>query len=247
MNNPQESDTSETPLTQLSSLLDSIIHGTSTGVDMESIRAEYDSLLCLLDEGAKVYGVTTPVGHLADSADQPITSEYSFVANHAQVARSLAFGNRDTTLLSRISIAVKAKQLSNGGSGVRPETLSTIEDLVTSVGFECDLSPELSYSSGDVLPAAQLATAIFAEHKLRNRAIGPADEIALINGSHIQLAVVVEMLPKLATLLRLTEVAMGLTSSVFKDAIGAAPLSQRNDLTKAELASARRSMASTVN
>ena len=108
-----------------------------------------------VDRGEVIYGITTGFGSLSDrivSGKDARTLQTNLIMSHAA-----GVGRPFPAEVVRAVMAVRLKDLAGGNSGLRPETLKALADLLNS-GI-IPLVPEQGSvgASGDLCPMAHLA------------------------------------------------------------------------------------------
>ena len=145
------------------------------------VARQRESVEAYLATGANVYGFSTLLGHLdnmtAVSAEQSILLRGHLVGTPGELPEG------DFRLLT----AVKVQQLSLGGSGVSPATYEALLDYVDSWSGPATGAWESSYGSGDVVPGAWWANALFGTAAEAGE-LPAGDLIALINGNFVSTA-----------------------------------------------------------
>jgi histidine ammonia-lyase len=178
-------------------------------------------------EGRTVYGVTTGFGRLATvkiPGDQLEQLQQNLIRSHASgVGEPLAIPTVRAVML------LLANSLARGHSGVRPETLQLLLDMLNadvipvvpkrgSVGASGDLAPlaHLSlvligegeaYYRGERLPGAAALT----RARLAPITLGAKEGLALINGTHVMEACGTLALADARRLVRAAEVAVAMS------------------------------------
>lgn len=151
-----------------------------------SIADEHKRTMDLLaaNPDLKVYGFTSQLGHL-DWAPASVDEQWGLLKAHLVGRR----GTIPAELFALIS-AVKAEQLSHGGTGIAADAydavLAAVEHPVTADGAWKD-----SYSSADVVPAAWWANETLQQHQV---SASPGMTISLINGHFVSTAYAVAAL-----------------------------------------------------
>lgn len=158
----------------------------------------------ILARGAPVYGINTGFGKLAsvriEAADLE-TLQRNIVLSHAA-----GTGEPIPRDVTRLMMALKLASLAQGASGIRPDTLSLLEDLLAhdvipvvpcqgSVGASGDLAPLAHMTAvmigvGDAwTPAGRRPAAeALAAAGLRPAVLGPKEGLALLNGTQFSTA-----------------------------------------------------------
>ncbi len=192
-----------------------------------AIAAGRQSIETILEEGRTIYGINTGFGKLAQkrvSADQLNKLQQNLLFSHAS-----GLGNPLSPRLTRLALALRVATISQGNSGVRPELVERLIDL-----FNADILPLVPEqgsvgASGDLAPLAHLALPVIGHGRVRcgGRTLDAAEALAgvgleplalrakeglaLINGTQVSTAHLVEVLVCAERLVRLADVA-GATS-----------------------------------
>ncbi len=158
----------------------------------------------IVAKGEPVYGVNTGFGKLASvqiAVEDLETLQRNLVLSHAA-----GVGEAAPVPVVRLMMALKLASLAQGASGVRPETVATLETML-----ERDLIPVVPVqgsvgASGDLAPLAHMAAAMIgaseimvagrsmpaaralAEAGLEPLHLGPKEGLALLNGTQFSTA-----------------------------------------------------------
>lgn len=158
----------------------------------------------IVDEGRVAYGINTGFGKLASTRipdDRLAELQRNLVLSHSTGIGPLL---DDATV--RLILTLKAASLARGASGVRPEVVARLLDLLRlgvlpcipakgSVGASGDLAPLAHMSAvligtgharvgGEILPAAEA----LARVGLEPVGLGPKEGLALLNGTQVSTA-----------------------------------------------------------
>ncbi len=194
----------------------------------ERVRAARAFIERISGEGATVYGVTTGFGRLSNvkiPGDQLEQLQHNLIRSHAS-----GVGEPFSVPTVRAVMLLLANSLSHGHSGVRPETLQLLLDLLNagvtpvvprrgSVGASGDLAPLAhlnlvligegeAYYHDERLPGAEA----LARAGLAPITLGAKEGLALINGTHVMEACGVLALADARRLVRAAEVAVAMTT-----------------------------------
>ena len=171
---------------------------------MPAVKASADAVARIVARGEPVYGINTGFGKLAsvriDAADLAVLQR-NIVLSHAA-----GVGKPVPEHIARLMMVLKLISLAQGASGVRPETLATLEAMIAgniipvvpaqgSVGASGDLAPLAHMSAamigvGDcftgqgVLPAMEALRC----NGLKPLVLGPKEGLALLNGTQFSTA-----------------------------------------------------------
>lgn len=147
------------------------------------VEAERLAVEDWLASGGSAYGFTTLLGHLADIDPAAIAPTDHLAAREWMLLRAhLVAESRLTNIgavATRCIVGAKLLQLSRGGSGISLATYRAFVDAWVSLG-DVALPVDVSYSCGDVIPAAWLLKRIVGPDELQQ-----GDVIAGISGSHV--------------------------------------------------------------
>ena len=145
------------------------------------VARQRESVEGYLATGATVYGFSTLLGHLDNMT--AVSAEQANLLRGHLVGTPGELSEGDFRLLT----AVKVQQLSLGGSGVSPATYEALLEYVDTWTGPAMGAWESSYGSGDVVPGAWWANALFGT--VAEAGDLPAgDLIALINGNFVSTA-----------------------------------------------------------
>ncbi|MCB9642148.1 MAG: histidine ammonia-lyase, partial [Myxococcales bacterium] len=115
----------------------------------------------LVQEGRVAYGITTGFGHFKDKfipPDQVRQLQVNLVRSHA-----VGVGDEISEETSRAMLVVRANTLAKGHSGVRPEVIQLMLDMLNKKIHPCIPSQGSLGASGDLAPLAHLALALIGE------------------------------------------------------------------------------------
>ncbi len=158
----------------------------------------------ILGKAEAVYGINTGFGRLASvriGDDDLLTLQRNIVLSHAA-----GVGEPSPRAVVRLMLALKMASLAQGASGVRPETLQRIEDMLArdlipiipcqgSVGASGDLAP-LSHMAAAMISEGEIDTPhgrrpaadALAQAGLQPLTLGPKEGLALLNGTQFSTA-----------------------------------------------------------
>src|SRR5450432_4138171 len=187
--------------------------GVISEMTMRGILRSCDAVQDIVNQETIVYGINTGFGVLAStiiSADDAQILQHKILQSH-----SVGVGNPISPFLSKIMMITKVHSLSQGFSGIRPETLERIcwhidQDI-------CPVVPEKGSvgASGDLAPLAHLFLPliglgeVWIQGKIHSSAemlmaqglkplqLGPKEGLALINGTQFILAYAVSNLQRM--------------------------------------------------
>jgi len=172
---------------------------------LESVVAAHATIRAVLESGDRVYGVNTGFGLLANvrvSNDELEHLQENLIRSHA-----VGVGPLLSDAIVRLVMIMKVKALAEGNSGVRPELVDAICELVNhgiypvipskgSVGASGDLAP-LAHMAGVLIGSGSARVAgveIPAKDALRKAGLAPIrlapkEGLALLNGTQVSTAI----------------------------------------------------------
>ena len=158
----------------------------------------------ILTRDAPAYGINTGFGRLA-SVRIP-ASDLQQLQKNLVLSHCTGVGENLARATTRLMIALKLTSLAQGVSGVRPETLTLIEDLLTHDVLPCIPVQGSVGASGDLAPLAHLAAALIGVGDvmlngqklpaaaalsgagLSTLTLAPKEGLALLNGTQFSTA-----------------------------------------------------------
>lgn len=167
----------------------------------ERIASSHKRLLGLIDDGEKIYGVTTGVGRLVSVKIPPSEME-SFQLNILR-SHSVAVGERLDVEVVRASMALRLNSFTQGFSGISTDAVKLLLEFLNRRITPIVHSRGSLGASGDLALLAQMALPLVGEGKvlyegketpasdaLREEGLnpirlGPKDALALINGTSV--------------------------------------------------------------
>ncbi|MHC1723285.1 MAG: histidine ammonia-lyase [Aminipila sp.] len=181
-----------------------------------------------LAEGAVIYGLTTGFGKFADtfiSNDETADLQRNLIISH-----TCAMGKGLPREVVRAAMLLRCNALSRGHSGIRPETLNTLLEMLNkgvhpvipekgSLGASGDLAP-LSHMvltmigegdaeyKGEIMPGAEA----MKKAGIPTVVLAAKEGLALINGTQIMTAVGVNVLWDAMNLLKVADIATAMTA-----------------------------------
>lgn len=181
----------------------------------------------MADEDQKVYGVTTGFGHLSRVRiphEQLTDLQHNLLRSHAA-----GVGEPLSEEVARAMMLLLAASLARGNSGVRPEIVHLLLDMLNARLYPVIPSRGSVGASGDLAPLAHLGLTLIGEGQVfyqgervtGNVALTQAgltplrlqakEGLALINGTHMMEAIAVLALADAQALLRVAEVACAMS------------------------------------
>lgn len=180
-----------------------------------------------LSEGAVVYGLTTGFGKFSDtfiSKDETADLQRNLILSHA-----CAMGDPLPKEVVRAAILLRCNALSRGNSGIRPETLLTLLDMLNK-GVHPIIPEKGSLgASGDLAPLSHIVLVMIGEGEaefdgkimsgseammeagIKPVVLAAKEGLALINGTQIMTAIGVNVLWDALTLVKTADIATALT------------------------------------
>jgi len=191
------------------------------------VRASRRRVERMIDDAKPVYGVTTGFGALANTriaAEKRLELQRSLLRSHAA-----GMGPFVEPEVVRAMMAIRAKTLSAGYSGVRPELVDAIMALLNA-----DLTPAVPEhgsmgASGDLAPLAHVGLCLVGEGRLLERGepvqasdameragipsvdLATKEGLALINGTDGMLAMLLLSLEDMKILLKTADVTAAMS------------------------------------
>lgn len=212
--------------------------GAPTGVSpaaRERVRTARAMVDDLVAQKRPVYGITTGFGKFSDVIISP--EETGELQRNLLMSHAAGVGRPLDEEAVRAGMLLRAQALAMGHSGIRPETLDLLVDMLNravhpvvpeqgSLGASGDLAPLAhmalvligmgeAYFRGERLPGGEA----LARAGLRPVELGAKEGLALINGTQIMTGVGALVLADALTLARAADVAGALTA----EALGAIP------------------------
>ena len=193
-----------------------------------AVKKARDYIEKKLDEGAVIYGLTTGFGKFANiniSKEETADLQRNLIISH-----TCALGNPYETKYVRAAILLRCNALSRGHSGIRPETLNTLVDMLNK-GIH-PIVPEKGSlgASGDLAPLSHIALGLIGLGKVEYKGtVMPAQEamdkagikpvvlaakegLALNNGTQMMTAVGANVLWDGMNLLKVADIATAMTA-----------------------------------
>jgi histidine ammonia-lyase len=193
----------------------------------ERVRVSRTHVERMIDDASPVYGVTTGFGALANTriaAEERLELQRSLLRSHAA-----GMGPFIEPEVVRAMMAIRAKTLSAGYSGVRPELVDALLAFLNA-----DLTPAVPEhgsmgASGDLAPLAHVGLCLLGEGKLLERGetvqagkalerdgirpfeLATKEGLALINGTDGMLAMLLLSLEDLKVLLETADVTVAMS------------------------------------
>ena len=190
-----------------------IARGESFSLDpasMPAVVASAAAVDAIVEKGAPVYGINTGFGKLASVRIAP--DELGQLQRNIVLSHAAGVGAPMSAANVRLMLALKLASLARGASGVRPQTLAFMQQMLDrgvlpvvprqgSVGASGDLAP-LAHMTAAMLGVGEAffdgvrmpADAALARAKLTPLVLGPKEGLALLNGTQFSTAEALERL-----------------------------------------------------
>ena len=191
---------------------------------VEMARAYVDRKL---SEGAVIYGLTTGFGRFSDTVitvDETAALQRNLILSH-----TCAMGNPLPREVVRAAMLLRCNALSRGNSGIKPETLETLLNMLNK-GVHPVIPEKGSLgASGDLAPLSHMVLPMLGEGKAEYNgvvmtgreamnaagipiiALAAKEGLALINGTQIMTAIGIMVLWDATNLAKLADIAAAMT------------------------------------
>jgi histidine ammonia-lyase len=198
----------------------------------QAMQRSRDAVIQLMDERRVVYGVTTGFGKFADRAIPQDALE--LLQHNLIVSHSVGVGSALPEDVVRTMIILRAASLARGYSGIRPETVQTLLEIMNA-GIVPHVPARGSVgASGDLAPLAHLALVLIGEGQayvngdlisgadaLQGAGIEPVtltakEGLALINGTQLMTALGVLLVTDAWNVLEVADIAGCLSLEAFR-------------------------------
>ena len=193
----------------------------------DKVAASADAVQAILAKHEPVYGINTGFGKLASvriGDDDLETLQRNIVLSHAA-----GVGDPMPAPVVRLMIALKLASLAQGHSGVKPETIAMLLDMLDRGITPLIPSQGSVGASGDLAPLAHLAAAMIgvgevemgprrlpASTMLGGLTLGPKEGLALLNGTQFSTAYALAALFETEKLFRAALVTGALSTEAAK-------------------------------
>lgn len=193
----------------------------------DKVQASADAVQAILARHEPVYGINTGFGKLASVriGDEDLeTLQRNIVLSHAA-----GVGAPMPAPVVRLMIALKLASLAQGHSGVKPETIAILQDMLDRGITPIIPSQGSVGASGDLAPLAHLAAAMIgvgevemgprrmpARTMLGTLTLGPKEGLALLNGTQFSTAYALAALFETERLFRAALVTGALSTEAAK-------------------------------
>jgi len=191
-------------LSQLRYIWEHPIHFSIDDEMMVGIKASRKTVEDIADSDETVYGVNTGFGLLANKKIERINLDK--LQRNLVISHATGVGNPIDTNTTRLIMALKAVSLSQGFSGIHPNTINLLIEMINheiypiipekgSVGASGDLAP-LAHMSlvmigmGKAIYKGEVVEATYALEQagLTQIKLGPKEGLALLNGTQVSTA-----------------------------------------------------------
>lgn len=194
---------------------------------LEKAAKARELVLRLLDEGSPVYGINTGFGKLADTSISP--ASVAELQRNLILSHSCGVGEPFSGEVVKTMIILRANALMKGHSGIRPEVIRLLVELVNQNVIPVVPSQGSVGASGDLVPLAHMSAVLIGEGEayyrdqrlpgakaLERAGLAPVqleakEGLALINGTQAMTAQAVLALYDSEILLKTSDVASSLT------------------------------------
>lgn len=131
----------------------------------------------------QIYGLNTLTGH-RDNSKIGLVDQRLLITSHLIPGNTSYFSKFETDCIG----LAKVFAVLRGGTGIRLKLLQHIINSIKSDNFKPNIPSDLSYSSGDVIPAAHWAHQLLQYDNYESRTpLQPGEGLGLINGSFVHL------------------------------------------------------------
>lgn len=194
---------------------------------LEKVAKARELVLHLLAEGSPVYGINTGFGKLADTSISP--ESVAELQRNLILSHSCGVGEPFPGDVVKAMIILRANALMKGHSGIRPEVIRLLVELVNQNVIPVVPSQGSVGASGDLVPLAHMSAVLIGEGEayyhdqrlpgakaLERAGLAPVvleakEGLALINGTQAMTAQAVLALYDGGLLLKTADIAAGLT------------------------------------
>ncbi len=181
-----------------------------------------------LEQGAVIYGLTTGFGKFSDTFIS--NEETADLQRNLIISHTCALGNGLPREVVRAAMLLRCNALSRGHSGIRPETLNTLLQMLNKKVHPVIPEKGSLGASGDLAPLSHMVLTMIGEgdaeyngeimqgRKAMELAGIPIVELAakeglaLINGTQIMTAIGVNVLWEAMNLLKVADIATAMTA-----------------------------------
>ena len=169
-----------------------------------AVEAGAGAVARILARGEPVYGINTGFGKLASVRIEP--SDLATLQRNIVLSHAAGIGAPSPAPVIRLMLALKLASLAQGASGVAPQTITLLEDLLArgltpvipcqgSVGASGDLAP-LAHMAATMIGVGEMfvgdarlpASEALAQAGLAPLKLGPKEGLALLNGTQFSTA-----------------------------------------------------------
>jgi len=160
-----------------------IWRGAPVGLDPAArakVAASAAAVQRILARGEPVYGINTGFGKLAGMRIEP--ADLAQLQRNIVLSHAAGVGERTSLPITRLMMALKLGSLAQGASGVRPETIDCIGDMLDRGVTPIVPSQGSVGASGDLAPLAHMAAAMIGvgEAELDDRVMPAAEALAAV-------------------------------------------------------------------
>ena len=198
---------------------------------VNAVKKSRERVENIINKGDVVYGITTGFGKFSEE----VISKNDVEKLQTNLIRSHSCGMGDDLPpnLIKLAMILRANSLSKGYSGIRLETLNTLIELINkdiipvvpaqgSLGASGDLAPlshialallgeGLVWNEGKKVPAKELLT----KYNIKPITLQGKEGLALINGTPVTLAILLDALLKAENLLKTADISTAMTLQAY--------------------------------
>jgi len=188
-----------------------------------AVKASLKKVEVAVEKGAKVYGVTTGLGHLSEisiDASQTRKLQENLILTHCS-----GVGDEFPVETCRAMMLLRANALAKGFSGVRPLIIDMLLQLLNSGVTSVIFQQGSVGASGDLVPLAHMALLLIGKGQARYKGelieapdalkiaklealeLGPKEALALVNGTQAMASVTSLTLLKAERLAQVADIA----------------------------------------
>lgn len=194
---------------------------------MAEVKKARDYVERKLDEGAVIYGLTTGFGKFANVVIDP--EQTAQLQRNLIISHTCAMGNSYPVHYVRAAMLLRCNALSRGNSGIRPETLQTMVDMLNKGVHPVVPEKGSLGASGDLAPLSHIALGLIGEGKVEYKGkivdakdamadagitpvvLAAKEGLALNNGTQMMTAIGVNVLWDAMKLQKIADIACALT------------------------------------
>lgn len=213
-----------------------ILFGKQINISMtknseDAVKKSRERVEDVINKGKVVYGITTGFGKFSEkviSKNDVEKLQTNLIRSH-----SCGMGEDLPPNVIKLAMILRANSLSKGYSGIRPNTLNTLIEIINkniipvvpaqgSLGASGDLAPlshialvllgeGLVWNNGKKVPSMELLN----KYNVKPIKLEGKEGLALINGTPVTLAILLNALFKADTLLKTADIATAMTLQAY--------------------------------